>query len=1481
MLKTEQKSSRLYKQYIGVADTRTSRDFYEEAVKSSFYVRPDQLLKYGDQIPNESAPEELVKIRALKNGQTYAFTKGEGDTVPIIKYYEDYKLAAVDSGTDSAFKLVDENGEVIKNIIPFNYCSDVYNYSLKTADGKKIYFGVGDWVLDIYSGVLTFYGDVPPGVDHLSPPTLSFYQYIGGTGFRQDPIGYEGAVLPIDNWHISKNTYLIDSDNDGVTLEEKVSAMASLVEPNFTDTYGFDGADDNEGIAYSFQKIISLKYTSSGDIVKGHDLSKNSEIGTLLSRKAEVSAGEVKVTFVSANTKNGKHTVTIDNETIKLDNGPAKTYKLGTTKLSDSFGNFIVIEISDILADGSYDIEVAETTTSGIMLYWDITDQEYLPYKSNEDNNYNFGFPVVTSNGKIPPSVSLGNLTASYNDSITPDYYGPRSYSVVVASIDTPNNKSADYIVKNSEGYYLEDIVKQIKADYTNSIGELKFSGTIFLRAGNYEISSILNMKDFSYFNIIGDVAENTKVEGNIILGSENKGLATLQNLTATQIIVNSKTQDVIVSNVIADGLSATKNNNNLFIKDSSIESVGVLASWGDVVLEEGKFCNRIVNSIIRDLDVDTGYTFLYGNTIEDVYFYDVQGDVVKGCFIRKSHNKPAQTNIWDSTVIEFINTPFSQIPHMAHFPIYAKSSTNMEYATFAAPFVITYDSENGNKINLVIDEETLEITDDGALKCIIKADKIYTDPTRFVRNPYYEGPQAWEQVPDGNLQGILEHTIATKADLNPNGKVPLEQLPDSVAYGGLLLVGTHSFEVKQEDGTYVDGGPYPTYEQAKKNLTEDQTQDGKIMPGWFWIVSSSMVDEDKPAAIQKAALQDGEENPIEFTAGDWIIWNGKNFEKLDRAYQDVAYMVLPIYTTGEHLCWSWKDSVDGTKNGLGALALGGETIAEAFDKVNQELRKLWVKHPALLSNTTLEPFYDDYKTISYFDISTGTYSPLKCSYDLHKDSRISEFRAKTPDTEPKWKSGVFVGDGCTFVASTDGADTELEYTPSSSDVTVDNIHVSAVFDPYENEMVGSGYWNAVTVDFTKPEEVEAGEHKYRLAISKITPDTPEFYNAKCGTDVLSFEVVKPFDLSSDTSVAKIDPTLKALNSNDISKALDSGMCSGIKTITKDIKLIMKFTIINAVDMVASDGKVIEIYDECHDTYTFVPMGNMKFIKNSNGMYDVEVSGFEYDFAVDKAYRSENFGAYIYDVYGNKKKLDGSLFELKFPISSISEKERVYSGTGLAPTYNTKTDGMCGYPFDSSKDLFADYPCELMKLGRVNAGGDTVFEYQWPKGTYLGLNGESTSYAGTSPADAIGDDDYRWVTLTKFKKDDKFETITMNEASGFTMKINVSPDVIKNWGVDKYSMSTENVIIQAILFDPSKDIDQESCSWVDCNTPYDGFATIGEQPNQAGMYAGSSNALTKRVTFGKDIYSGRLAIRIGIKRNSNLSFESVSIEDII
>ena len=125
MLSTEQKAGQLYKHFLNVSDTRDTRDFYEEAIQSSFCIRPDQLLMYGDEIPRGESQETIDIIRGLGDGEYYNWQKDETTIIHVVQRHINYPLKKIDDGTDNAFKLVDDNGEPIQNVIPFNYYKDL------------------------------------------------------------------------------------------------------------------------------------------------------------------------------------------------------------------------------------------------------------------------------------------------------------------------------------------------------------------------------------------------------------------------------------------------------------------------------------------------------------------------------------------------------------------------------------------------------------------------------------------------------------------------------------------------------------------------------------------------------------------------------------------------------------------------------------------------------------------------------------------------------------------------------------------------------------------------------------------------------------------------------------------------------------------------------------------------------------------------------------------------------------------------------------------------------------------------------------------------------------------------------------------------------------------------------------------------------------------------------------------------------------
>ena len=190
-----------------------------------------------------------------------------------------------------------------------------------------------------------------------------------------------------------------------------------------------------------------------------------------------------------------------------------------------------------------------------------------------------------------------------------------------------------------------------------------------------------------------------------------------------------------------------------------------------------------------------------------------------------------------------------------------------------------------------------------------------------------------------------------------------------------------------------------------------------------------------------------------------------------------------------------------------------------------------------------------------------------------------------------------------------------------------------------------------------------------------------------------------------------------------------------------------------------------------------------------------------------------------------------------------------------------------------------------MKESRQLETGEVVQDYGWPtKGIY---NWSSDANDNVNYSELEGDskvEGFRWVTFKEYWMGDEYKGIKLNENSGFTLDINVADDVKDHFTTDLYSMSTckDNLIIMAKVVNVNANQqDDNKIKWFDCNAPYDGFSEVGKTDGQAAMYAGSSNALSKRITFGKDTYSGNLFVRVGIKKGSGLRIKNLTVRDLI
>ena len=476
----------VFKNYKGWGSTHANRELFEELYRAFNKVSTESILTYGSLIPRTPTDALYNNVVNLAPNTTYVYPESNFNKVPLIEYVAELPLTAVSGNCNDAF-VIARDGKQVENIIPFDFSdTGIYNYTLKTANGEEIAFGVCDWRVDVNASILTFNNGVPEGVSAAQPPKLTFYRYAGPTGIKShlDAVFKTVAGVPIKN------------GEPVVKFTDAVSLSLEEVNAGWFDKFGFNGSDTTQGIGLQFNVLTPVKNSATGDVLKGWDAESNSQVVSLLSHKV---ANNENVLFVSEGLSGTVEFVVNEPGLQKVD-------------LDDGF---VVGEFEA----GDYSIEVTESKDIfAVLLAKNNETLNYDLYITREDEYVDVQVPLFVDVSILPAHLKLTAMT-SYGDQIVPQYYGPRVVDFVIAAETTKDNRSADFIVYNETGSYLAD-------------GLAKSTGHTLLRNGSYlsdgKLTSIKDIHIQGESKLDTQVAGSFEVTGTVVLSDLDLSDATI-----------------------------------------------------------------------------------------------------------------------------------------------------------------------------------------------------------------------------------------------------------------------------------------------------------------------------------------------------------------------------------------------------------------------------------------------------------------------------------------------------------------------------------------------------------------------------------------------------------------------------------------------------------------------------------------------------------------------------------------------------------------------------------------------------------------------------------------------------------------------------------------------------------------------------------------------------------------------------------------
>ena len=1485
---------------------------FEELYRAFNSISTNSVLTYGDLLPRVETDQYFQQVKNLPYSEPdNLITHRESSynkEVPLIKKMR-VKLTAISPHCDDAFAVL-VDGEQVKNIIPFDYSdTGIYNYTLETAAGKPIPFGIGDWMLDVNSAILTFNNGVPEGVTGENTPYLTFYQYVGPVGERT----YIDASL-------FDVPFITFSDlNPVAEFTAQLAERLEEIDEGWFNRNQFNGTDLTQGVGLQYCLLTPVVDSATGDVIKGWDDNSNAQVVSQVSHKVARSNSDlVEVLFASEGLTELEYSIQVEEP------GIAKV---------DLENGFVVVNAQQA---GNYNIElyVANKATA-VLLVRDNETQEYELYFPRGEAELTVQVPTFVDLKLLPPHLKLNSL-ASYSDEIIPQYYGPRVADFVVASnADTKSLRSADYIVYNKVDSFLQD-----------AIDASENSGThIFLRNGTYE-------NDKAQLNLENKHLEGESKIDTLIKNAEVylSGLTVVEGITFENCNLHITGEDSVAELRNCNLENITIEGGEALIFDSTIT--------GRAVVDANGRCETY-NTYIGEYAVE-GYIFSVGSHIHSLEAFSAD-----------------ETSLIDTTVVDYIenfnpkikldasyvtkwnedNVDRKLLPDANTIPYYAAFG-NRVYAKLPDPFeyrttkLVTLEDgsvveEPCYEIAIKIDGDTIQLNKKGQLftrfftSKEIKFSSKDLIKTQAEDKGYGHADTVLEEERPDTVDDAIVDLYWSKADL-VKGKLPIDQLPDSVAYGGLEYVGMWQFEDHE--------GKYPTFDDIDRSLISDDNY-SELQKGWFFIVEASKhVNDEDGKLLDDPCYPQIAEDGVEFTAGDWVIFNGKatkkvpagshietvekervnengetetyteevevvdyidtvynSFSKLDRAYSDPVYSRLPELapnSDGRNLAWSVDDG------GTGVLRLGKTTLAEAIRLINEQLYSQFPAHPASIRKMSV--VIDEEATTA----KLKEYIPIDGTVDLDialqqngtkfaYDSLSGEVVVKQVGIhdELPLEHEFYCGDESVVEIMDTGHPIYTAYGSNDSDfedplfadattryVDKENTIVE-VKDPYTKYNLGfkapSPYKSMVcqgAILLNVEEEDDEGivtplggkyklQHTiyYRLSDLKATAYVHEDELA----ELMGSSKSVTFDESYfyDMKQSKIDNSPMVGTVNAAALLASMRKIAGVPVLAGQFDVVGTFLIKDfakygmitkdaSVKMLATLGGV-----EMNAEYLSV---KLHLTDSFEGAYDAEVQfkitldssivpwGLN-DLVIDCAY--QNMGiekTERVDTFGSINCIPS------FPnIVNYSKKNAEGETSSSVSSYGTDFDD------DYKEDIDPQKTAEL-PVGEFGFGWYTNNWYPVSFNTYNDPVLKQVDLAG-SVGYGVGGTPYRYVTY-------HFSLDEVRDLTGLTVKV--------DWGkepkVDPFSGILKDVRLGVLVRSAEGGMD-ENINFMDANKAVSIFYEADfSKPSDGILYPGKSDVSNRRVTFGrrprpvKDIY-----VRIGLPFGSEAFIKGIDLDTSI